>query len=160
VSLCREIKSTKKIAEVRGLEVGPILLLARLLFSDWNGVEDSKLLLNKVREVTGGIPIGSKIAASHIEKDISFACGCWSDYIIFGWARGRRDRSGTVILRDNIMCLRIPAFGKSSQVFWMIIILKHITLIVTGGLPGGGGYAKALMLGGGAYRCGQTSMQA
>lgn len=61
-----------EIAKVRGLEEGHSAI-SPATFTDLNTVSDFANLANEVREVTGGIPIGFKIAASHIEKDIDFA---------------------------------------------------------------------------------------
>lgn len=35
-----------------------------------------------MRELTGGIPIGFKLSANHIEEDIQFALDASADYII------------------------------------------------------------------------------
>ena len=58
-----------KIAEVRELEEGtPAISPAR--FPDWTGLGDYRDFADEVREKTGGIPVGFKLSAQHIEKDI------------------------------------------------------------------------------------------
>jgi nitrite reductase/ring-hydroxylating ferredoxin subunit len=61
-----------RIAEVRGLIAGqPAVSPAR--FPDWNSLEDFKGFATEVRKLTGGIPIGFKLSAQHIEEDIEAA---------------------------------------------------------------------------------------
>jgi len=74
-------KVSKEIAEVRGLNQGETAI-SPATFPDFHGVQDFKAFAEQVRERTGGIPIGFKIAASHIEKDIQFALDVGVDYII------------------------------------------------------------------------------
>ena len=55
-----------RIAEVRGIIAGqPAVSPAR--FVDWNSLEDFKAFAGEVRKLTGGIPIGFKLSAQHIE---------------------------------------------------------------------------------------------
>ena len=51
-------------------------------FDDLHTAEDFKNFAEKVREVTGGIPIGFKLSANHIERDMQFALDASADYII------------------------------------------------------------------------------
>ena len=74
-------KVTGKIAEVRNLEEGTPAI-SPPTFDDLVTVEDYKDFSDKVREVTGGIPIGFKLSANHIEEDIQFALDASADYII------------------------------------------------------------------------------
>ena len=61
-----------KIAEVPGLEPGTAAISSPT-FTDLVTVADFQRVATKVREVTGGIPIGFKLSAQHIEDDIDFA---------------------------------------------------------------------------------------
>ncbi|MEP2511849.1 MAG: glutamate synthase-related protein, partial [Reichenbachiella sp.] len=67
-----------EIAKVRGLEPGQSAI-SPATFPDFKGMEDFKEFAAKVREVSGGIPVGYKLAASHIEKDIAFALEAGAD---------------------------------------------------------------------------------
>lgn len=58
-------KVVGKIAQVRNLEEGTPAV-SPPTFDDLNTAEDYKIFANKVREVTGGIPIGFKLSANHI----------------------------------------------------------------------------------------------
>jgi methylamine---glutamate N-methyltransferase subunit C len=108
-------KVTEEIAKVRGLKAGETAI-SPAAFPDMITVSDFKKFANEVREQTGGIPIGFKLAASHIEADLDFALAVGVDYIILD-DRGGGTGSAPTILRDNINVPTIPAFGKSKKVF-------------------------------------------
>jgi len=69
-------KVTKEIADVRGLKQDETAI-SPAAFPDLFTANDFKAVAEEVREKTGGIPIGFKIAASHIEADIDFALKAW-----------------------------------------------------------------------------------
>lgn len=150
-------KVTKEIAEVRGLEEGENAI-SPAAFPDLITIEDFKEFANKVREKTGGNPIGFKIAASHIEADIDFAIAVGVDYIILD-GRGGGTGSAPTIVRDNINVPTIPALARAR---------KHlddkgrndITLIITGGLRVPEDFAKAMMLGADAIAVANAAIQA
>ena len=102
-------KVTQEIAEVRGLKQGETAI-SPAAFPDMKTAEDFRNFANTVREKTGGIPIGFKIAASHIEADIDFALSVRVDYIILD-GRGGGTGSAPTILRNNINVPTIPAPG-------------------------------------------------
>ena len=54
-----------------------------------------------MRKKSGGIPIGFKISAQHIEEDIEFAVQASADYIILD-GRGGGTGAAPLIFRDNI----------------------------------------------------------
>ena len=56
-----------RIAEVRGLPEGTPAV-SPPTFPDWNGVDDFRRFADEVRERSGGIPIGAKLSAQHIES--------------------------------------------------------------------------------------------
>lgn len=74
-------KVTEKIANVRALNPGEDAI-SPSRFPDWNSLNDFKDFANKVRKGTGGIPIGFKLSAQHIEADIDAALEIGVDYII------------------------------------------------------------------------------
>ena len=71
-------KVTAEIAEVRGLEVGEAAI-SPATFPDLDTPADFKRVADEVREATGGIPIGFKMSAQHIENDIHFAIEAGAD---------------------------------------------------------------------------------
>jgi glutamate synthase domain-containing protein 2 len=68
-----------KIAEVRGLQEGQAAI-SPSRFPDWESVENFRKFAETVRETTGGIPIGVKLSAQHIEQDIEAALRIGVDY--------------------------------------------------------------------------------
>ena len=70
-----------KIAEVRGLQEGEAAI-SPARFPEWTSVSQFKDFADEVREQTGGIPVGFKLSAQHIEKDIDAALEVGVDYII------------------------------------------------------------------------------
>ncbi|MEM9261246.1 MAG: glutamate synthase-related protein, partial [Bacteroidota bacterium] len=106
-------KVTKEIASVRGLPAGEPAI-SPAAFPDLFTAADFKAFAEEVREKTGGIPIGFKIAASHIEADIDFALEVGVDYIILD-GRGGGTGSAPTILRDHINVPTIPALARARR---------------------------------------------
>ncbi|AXT52730.1 glutamate synthase [Aquimarina sp. BL5] len=150
-------KVSKEIAEVRGLNPGETAI-SPATFPDFHGVKDFKAFAEQVRERTGGIPIGFKIAASHIEKDIQFALDVGVDYIILD-GRGGGTGSAPTILRDNINVPTIPALARARK-YLDQVGATDVTLIITGGLRIAEDFAKAMMLGADAIAVSNSALQA
>ncbi len=146
-----------KIAEVRGLAPGtPAISPAR--FADLATVADFKAFGDHVRQLTGGIPIGFKMSAQHIEKDIDFALEAGADYIILD-GRGGGTGSAPRIFRDHISVPTIPALARARRHLDRCEA-RGVTLIVTGGLRTAPDFAKALALGADAVALANSAMQA
>ncbi|SHG85742.1 glutamate synthase-related protein [Flagellimonas flava] len=150
-------KVSKEIAEVRGLKEGQTAI-SPATFPDFHGVADFKAFADKVRERTGGIPIGFKIAASHIEKDIQFALDVGVDYIILD-GRGGGTGSAPTILRDNINVPTIPALARARK-YLDKVGATDVTLIITGGLRIAEDFSKAMMMGADAIAVSNAAIQA
>lgn len=150
-------KVTKEIAEVRGLEIGQNAI-SPATFPNFQGVKDFKKFAKKVRKVTGGIPVGFKIAASRIEEDIDFALKVGVDYIILD-GRGGGTGAAPTILRNNINVPTIPALARARKHLDKRGA-KDITLIITGGLRVAEDFAKAMMMGADAIAVSNSALQA
>ncbi|NND93962.1 MAG: Rieske 2Fe-2S domain-containing protein [Flavobacteriales bacterium] len=150
-------KVTKEIADVRGLNQGETAI-SPAAFPDLITATDFKDFANEVREKTGGIPIGFKIAASHIEADIDFAIEVGVDYIILD-GRGGGTGSAPTILRDNINVPTIPALARARK-HLNSVGRRDITLIITGGLRVPEDFSKALMMGADAVAVSNSALQA
>ena len=150
-------KVTKEIAEVRGLKEGETAI-SPAANPNFHSVDDFKTFADKVRARTGGIPIGFKIAASHIEKDIQFALDVGVDYIILD-GRGGGTGSAPTILRDHINVPTIPALVRARK-YLDKVSASNVTLIITGGLRVAEDFAKALMLGADAIAVSNSALQA
>jgi glutamate synthase domain-containing protein 2/nitrite reductase/ring-hydroxylating ferredoxin subunit len=150
-------KVSKEIAEVRGLKMGETAI-SPAAFPDMFTADDFKDFANVVREKTGGIPIGYKIAASHIEADIDFALKVGVDYIILD-GRGGGTGSAPKILKDNINVPTIPALARARK-HLDESGAKDVTLVITGGLRTADDFAKAMMLGADAIAVSNSAIQA
>ena len=149
-------KVTEEIASVRGLKPGQAAI-SPAAFPDMKTTGDFKAFANEVRDITGGIPVGFKIAASHIEADIDFALAVGVDYIILD-GRGGGTGSAPTILRDNINVPTIPALARARR--HLDSRGSNIQLIITGGLRIAEDFAKALMLGADAVAVSNSALQA
>ncbi len=150
-------KVSREIAEVRGLKKGEPAI-SPAAFPDLFTAKDFADFANEVRKLTGGIPIGFKIAASHIEQDIDFALEAGADYIILD-GRGGGTGAAPKILRDNINVPTIPALARARKHLDKVGA-TDVTLIITGGLRTAEDFAKALMLGADAIAISNSALQA
>jgi glutamate synthase domain-containing protein 2 len=146
-----------KIAEVRGLKEGqPAISPSR--FPDWTQVSQIKEFADEVRSRTGGIPIGYKLSAQHIEKDLDAALEVGVDYIILD-GRGGATGASPIIFRDNISVPTIPALARARRHLDRSG-RRDVTLIITGGLRTPADFAKALALGADAVAVSNAAIQA
>ena len=146
-----------KIAEVRGLNEGePAVSPPR--FVDWKDIKPIKAFASEVREATGGIPIGYKLSAQHIEADIDAALEVGVDYIILD-GRGGGTGAAPLIFRDHISVPTIPALARARHHLDRLD-RKDITLVITGGLRLPADFAKALALGADAIAVSNAAIQA
>lgn len=137
-------KVVGKIAIVRNLAEGTPAV-SPPTFEDLNTVEDFKNFADKVREITGGIPIGFKLSANHIEEDIQFALDASADYIILD-GRGGGTGAAPLIFRNNISVPTIPALARARH-YLDKVNRKDVTLIITGGIRVPDDFIKAMALG-------------
>jgi glutamate synthase domain-containing protein 2 len=112
---------------------------------------------DEVRDRTGGIPIGYKLSAQHIEKDIDAALEVGVDYIILD-GRGGGTGAAPLIFRDNISVPTIPALARARQ--HLDRTRPDVTLVITGGLRTPADFVKALALGADAIAVSNAAMQA
>ena len=149
-------KVTPQIAEVRGLEVGKSAI-SPATFPDWSKISQFKDFATEARERTGGIPIGYKLSAQHIEKDIDAALEIGVDYIILD-GRGGGTGAAPTIFRDNISVPTIPALARARA--HIDKTAPHVTLVITGGLRTPSDFVKAMALGADAVAVSNSAMQA
>ncbi|MEZ4887258.1 MAG: glutamate synthase-related protein [Chitinophagales bacterium] len=150
-------KVSAEIAEVRGLKEGEAAI-SPATFTDLKTLEDFQDFAAKVRDLTGGIPVGFKIAASHIEADIDFALAVGVDYIILD-GRGGGTGAAPTVLRNNINVPTIPALARARRHLDKVGA-TDVTLVITGGLRIVDDFVKALMLGADAIAVSNAAIQA
>ena len=146
-----------KIAEVRGLKPGQDAI-SPATFPDLKTPADFRRIADEVRDRTGGIPIGFKLSANHIEADIDFALEAGADYIIMD-GRGGGTGAAPLIFRDHISVPTIPALARARR-HLDAQTGREVTLVITGGLRVAEDFVKALALGADAVAVSTAAMQA
>jgi nitrite reductase/ring-hydroxylating ferredoxin subunit len=146
-----------KIAEVRSLAEGEAAI-SPARFPDWTEIGQFRDFAAKVREKTGGIPVGFKLSAQHVEKDIDAALEVGVDYIILD-GRGGGTGAAPLIFRDNISVPTIPALARARR-HLNACAASDVTLIATGGLRGPADFAKAMALGADGIAVSNAAIQA
>ncbi|HEC18866.1 MAG TPA: glutamate synthase [Gammaproteobacteria bacterium] len=150
-------KVTEKIAQVRGLQKGEDAV-SPPTFSDLHTPEDFQHFADHVRELSGGVPVGMKLSANHIEKDIDFAIEAGMDYIILD-GRGGGTGAAPRLFRDHISVPTIPALARARH-YLDKRGQQHMTLIITGGLRTPADFIKALCLGADGIAVSNSAIQA
>ena len=150
-------KVTKKIAAVRKLKEGQDAV-SPPTFSGMSKPADFAEFAANVREISGGIPVGFKLSANHIEADIDFALEAGADYIILD-GRGGGTGAAPLIFRDNISVPTIPALARARS-HLDNAGRADVTLIVTGGLRTPADFVKALCLGADGIALSNAAIQA
>jgi len=150
-------KVTDKIAEVRGLKIGEDAI-SPSTFIDLKTPDDFRRFSDEVRERSGGIPIGFKLSANHIEDDIDFALAAGADYIILD-GRGGGTGAAPVIFRNNISVPTIPALARARK-HLDAKSGRDVTLIITGGLRVADDFVKAMALGADGVAVSNSALQA
>ena len=150
-------KNKGKIAEVRGIPEGEDAI-SPPRFPDWTEPAQIRDFADEVRDRTGGIPIGYKLSAQHIEKDIDAALEVGVDYIILD-GRGGGTGAAPILFRDNISVPTIPALARARR-HLDISDKPDITLVITGGLRKPADFIKAMALGADAIAVSNSAMQA
>lgn len=151
-------KNIGKISQVRSTPEGTDAI-SPPTFENLNSVNDFKQFGNKVRELSGGIPIGFKLSANHIEQDIQFALDAGADYIILD-GRGGGTGAAPEIFRDHISIPTIPALARARRYLDQVGKSGDISLVITGGLRVPMDFVKALALGADAIALSNSAMQA
>jgi methylamine---glutamate N-methyltransferase subunit C len=151
------IKNTAAIAKVRGIPEGQDAI-SPPTFVDLSSVADFKRFADRVRAVSGGIPIGFKLSANHIEKDIQFALEAGADYLILD-GRGGGTGAAPAMFRDNISVPTIPALARARHYLNEQKASGRVTLIITGGLRLPMDFVKAMALGADGIAIASSAMQ-
>jgi len=146
-----------KIAAVRGLPEGESAI-SPARFPDWTELSQYRDFAAELREKTGGIPVGFKLSAQHIEKDIDAALEIGVDYIILD-GRGGGTGAAPLIFRDNISVPTMPALARARQHLDRCTV-EGVTLIITGGLRTPADFAKAMALGADGVAVSNAAIQA
>jgi glutamate synthase domain-containing protein 2/rubredoxin len=138
------VKVASEIAAIRGFPEGEDII-SPSRFPDIVTREDLKRKVTELRQLSGGRPVGVKLAAGHIEADLDFALAAEPDFITID---GRAGATGAAVklIKDATSIPTVYALHRARKVLDERGI-KDVTLIITGGLRVSSDFAKALALG-------------
>ena len=146
-----------KIAAVRGLPEGsPAISPPR--FRELATLSEFREFAEMIRAETGGIPIGFKLSANHIEANLDFALEAGADYIILD-GRGGGTGAAPTIFKDNISVPTIPALARARRHLDSSGV-RDVTMVITGGLRTAADFVKALALGADGVALSNSALQA
>jgi methylamine---glutamate N-methyltransferase subunit C len=151
-------KNIGKISQVRGIPEGESAI-SPPTFKNLSSSKDFRRFADRVREVTGGIPVGFKLSANHIEKDIQFALDASADYVILD-GRGGGTGAAPEMFRNHISVPTIPALARARRYMNARGASGRVTLIITGGLRVPVDFVKAMALGADGIAVSNSAMQA
>jgi len=151
-------KNIGKISQVRGIPEGESAI-SPPTFKDLSTTKEFKQFADRVREITGGIPVGFKLSANHIERDIQFALDASADYIILD-GRGGGTGAAPEVFRNHISVPTIPALARARRYLDNQGASGRVTLIITGGLRVPIDFVKAMALGADGIAISNSAMQA
>lgn len=149
-------KVTKEIAEIRNKPMGQDVI-SPSKFESINSKEDLKELVSKLREESGGRPIGIKVAACKIESDMEYCVFAEPDFITID-GRGGATAASPQIIRDATSVPTIYALYRARK--YLDSVKSDIQLVITGGLRVSSDFAKALAMGADAVAIASAALMA
>lgn len=136
-------KVTPEIAALRGKEPGQEVQ-SPSRFAEINSKEDLKAMVDMLRERSGGRPIGIKIAAGRLERDLEHCVFAEPDFITID-GRGGATGSSPYLLRESTSVPTVFALARARK--YLDSLGSDIALVITGGLRVSSDFAKALAMG-------------
>lgn len=136
-------KVTAQIAQLRGKKQGEDVQ-SPSKFSEINSKEDLKNMVTMLRNRSDGRPIGIKIAAGRIERDLEYCVFAEPDFITID-GRGGATGSSPLFLREATTVPTIYALYRARK--YLDSVSSDISLVITGGLRVSADMAKALAMG-------------
>ncbi len=149
-------KVTPEIARIRNKPLGKDVI-SPSKFPGIHNADDLKHLVNELRTRSEGRPIGIKIAAGRIEKDLEFCVYAEPDFITID-GRGGATGASPAIIRDSTSVPTIYALYRARK--YLDAIGSDIDLVITGGLRVSSDFAKAIAMGADAVAIASAAMVA
>lgn len=149
-------KVTEEIAKVRNKPVGQDVI-SPSCFEEIQSKEDLKKLVDELREVSEGRPIGVKISAGHIEKDMEFIAYAKPDFVTID-GRGGATGASPKLLKDATSIPTIFALYRARK--YIDTHELDIDLVITGGLRVSTDFVKALAMGADAIAIASSALMA
>lgn len=136
-------KVTPEISEIRNKPMGQDVI-SPSKFEDINSKEDLKDMVEWLRAASEGRPIGIKIAAGRIEKDLEYCVYAKPDFITID-GRGGATGASPKLVRDATSVPTIYALYRARK--YLDQVGADIQLVITGGLRVSSDFAKAIAMG-------------
>lgn len=148
-------KVTPEIAAIRNKPLGQDIH-SPSKFQEIKTKEDLKALVAELRGRSDGRPIGIKIAAGRIERDLEFCVFAEPDFITID-GRGGGTGASPYLLREATSVPTIYALHRARK-YLDSVGAKDISLIITGGLRVSSDFAKAIAMGADAVAVGTGAL--
>lgn len=136
-------KVTPEIAKLRGKKTGEDIQ-SPSKFEEIKSREDLREMVSMLRRRSDGRPIGIKIAAGRIERDLEYCVFAEPDFITID-GRGGATGSSPLMLRESTTVPTVYALYRARK--YLDSIHSDISLVITGGLRVSSDFAKALAMG-------------
>lgn len=149
-------KVTPEIAEIRNKPLGEDVI-SPSRFPGIHNADDLKKLVSELRRRSEGRPIGIKIAAGRIERDLGFCVYAEPDFITID-GRGGATGASPAIIRDSTSVPTIYALYRARK--YLDKVNAKIDLVITGGLRVSSDFAKAIAMGADAVAIASAAMVA
>ena len=149
-------KVTPEIAAIRNKPLGKDVISPSTI-PDVRSKEDLKDLVYQLRIASEGRPVGIKIAAGRIEKDLEFCVYAEPDFITID-GRGGATGASPKIVRDATSVPTVYALHRARK--YLDSVGAEIDLVMTGGFRVSSDVAKALAMGADAVALASAGMVA
>lgn len=136
-------KVTSEIAALRGKKQGEDIK-SPSRFPELKSKEDLKAMVSMLRKQSDGRPVGIKIAAGRIERDLEYCVYAEPDFITID-GRGGATGSSPLFLREATTLPTVYALSRARK--YLDSIHSDISLVITGGLRVSADFAKAIAMG-------------
>lgn len=136
-------KVTAEIARIRGKKQGEDIQ-SPSRFPELHSRDDLRDMVTMLRNRSDGRPIGIKIAAGRIERDLEYCVYAGPDFITID-GRGGATGSSPFFLREATTVPTVYALYRARK--YLDSVHSDISLVITGGLRVSADAAKALAMG-------------
>ena len=146
-----EFRQTMGIGPQQSLQLGAML-------PEVQNQADLAELVEYLRKVTGGVPIGVKLGATHyLEAELEIMTGAGIDFLTIDGAEAGIN-FGPTLLADSVGLPTLPALCRTVAFLKKKRLKGKVSLIVSGGFVTPGQMLKALALGADAVYIGTIAM--
>lgn len=149
-------KVTPEIAAIRNKPLGKDVI-SPSKFPDIDTKEDLKALVEQLRFASEGRPIGIKIAAGRIERDLEYCVFAGADFVTID-GRGGATGASPRLVRDATSVPTVYALHRARK--YLNSVGSDMSLVITGGLRVSSDFAKALAMGADAVAVASAAMVA